>query len=444
MYTLKPLGKLYVGQLNNPTLRSSVDLDPIGAGGNSVAVKNGVLAVAIASDPEQDPGTVAFYDIGRLIGEGEPTDLLESPLLNQVTVGALPDMVTFTPDGTKVVVANEGEPGEDNDPEGSVSIINISGGIENATVTTADFTAFNGQEEALRSRGVRIFAGNTFAEDAEPEYITVSEDSSTAYVTLQENNAVAVVDLEAEEVTEIQPLGTKNYQPGTPTLTNYTWDLSGEVLGTTPAGQEILLGGMSGLYYQGTTEEGLLEFIATPDRGPNGEPTDVDGDGDNERPFPLPDYQPRLVRFTLDRESGEIAITEQISLFREDGTTPLTGLPNLQAGESGSAYTDEVPVDLNGNVLENDPFGADMESIVVASDGTYWLSDEYRPAIYHFDANGTLNKSIQAIGFGVISHPLKTAIGSSLGVDSREGFCAKSTRFSTHRSSRTLWNKAID
>ncbi|VEP17401.1 Alkaline phosphatase [Hyella patelloides LEGE 07179] len=368
---------LDLSDLSNPTLVSSIDLNPVGAGGNSVAVRNGVVAVAVASDPVQEPGTVAFYNT-------------EGTLLNQVTVGALPDMLTFTPDGTKILVANEGEPGEENDPEGSVSIIDISGGVADATVTTAGFTAFNGQEETLRSRGVRIFAGRTFAQDAEPEYITISEDSTTAYVTLQENNAVAVVDLEAGQVTEIQPLGTKNYLPGTPELTNYTWDLSGEVLGTTPAGQEILLGGMSGLYYEGTTEEGLLQFIATPDRGPNGEPTDVDGDGDNERPFPLPDYQPRLVRFTLNRESGEIAITDRIELFQEDGTTPLTGLPNLQAGEPGSAYTDEVPVDLEGNLLENDPFGADLESIAVAADGTYWLSDEYRPSIYHFNADGTL------------------------------------------------------
>lgn len=366
--------------LSNPTLVSSIDLSPVGAGGNSVAVRDGIVAVAVASDPEQDPGVVAFYDT-------------EGTLLNQVEVGSLPDMLTFTPDGTKIVVANEGEPNEDEpaiNPRGTVSIIDVTEGVENATVSTAGFGTLNGQEEALRSRGVRIFPGRSFAADVEPEYITVSEDSTTAYVTLQENNAVAVVNLETSQVRQIQPLGTKNYQPGTPELTTYTWDLSEEVLGTTPAGQEINLGGMSGLYYRGTTEEGLLQFIATPDRGPNGEPTDVDDDGDNERPFPLPDYQPRLVNFTLDRESGEIAITDQISLFREDGETPITGLPNLQAGEAGSAYTDEVSVDLEGNVLENDPFGADFESVVVAGDGTYWLSDEYRPGIYHFDAEGNL------------------------------------------------------
>ena len=294
---------------------------------------------------------------------------------------------------TKLLVANEGEPDEDdpeNNPEGSVSIIDLSGGVESATITTADFTAFNGQEAELRGRGVRIFPEQTFANDAEPEYIAVSPDSTQAFVTLQENNAIAVVDLEAGEISEIQPLGLKDYSRGLPQVTNYPWDLSGEVLGTTPAGQEILLGGLSGLFYEGETDDGKLQFIATPDRGPNGEPTDVDSNGQVERPFPLPDYQARLVRFTLDRESGEFEITEEISLTREDGHTPITGLPNLQAGAPGTAYTDEEPVDLNGHPLENDPFGADMESIVVADDGSFFLSDEYRPAIYHFDPHGVL------------------------------------------------------
>ena len=363
----------------NPTFDLAIDIEEFGGGINSIAIQDGVVAAAIEAESAQDLGTIVFFDT-------------EGNVLNQVTVGALPDMVTFTPDGTKVLVANEGEPDEDdpeNNPEGSVSIIDLTEGVENATVATADFTAFNGQEAELRGRGVRIFPEVMFANDAEPEYIAVSPDGTRAFVSLQENNAIAVVDLEAGEISEIQPLGLKDYSRGLPTVTNYPWDLSEEVLGTTPAGQEILLGGLSGLFYEGD-DDGKLQFIATPDRGPNGEPTDVDGDGVKERPFPLPDYQAKLVRFTLDRDSGEFDITEEIPLTREDGHTPITGLPNLQANVPGTAYTDESPVDLFGEPLENDPFGADMESVVVAEDGSFWLSDEYRPAIYHFDSQGVL------------------------------------------------------
>jgi hypothetical protein len=367
---------------SNPIKIGEIDISAFGGGVNSVAVKNGILAAAVAAENGLEAGKAVFFDT-------------QGNILNAVSVGVLPDMITFTPDGTKVLTANEGEPTNEGDPVGSVSIIDLSVGVKNLTqanVATADFSIFNGQEEQLRDRGIRLFPNKTAAQDIEPEYIAISEDSQTAFVTLQENNAVAVIDIQTAQIKDLHPLGFKDYSQGRPQLTQYPWDLSGEVLGTTPAGQEILLGGMSGLFFEKIDSNGNYHFIATPDRGPNGEPTDVDNDGVNERPFPLPDYQAQLIRFTLNRSTGEIKISEKILLTRtvNGEQVPITGLPNLQAGTPGTAYTDEEPVDLFGNPLPNDPFGADLESIVVAPDGTFWLSDEYRPAIYHFDSNGVL------------------------------------------------------
>ncbi len=192
-----------------PTFLGTLDLG--GGAPNSVAVDAGVVVAAVAADPETDPGRVVFFN----------ADVdLASPVvpLAEVTVGALPDMVTFTPDGSKVLTANEGEPDADAgiDPEGSVSIIDISQGLANATAVTADFTAFNAQREALVAAGVRIFADvATVAQDLEPEYIAISGDSTTAYVTLQENNALAVVDIPTATTTAILPLGTKDHSaPG--------------------------------------------------------------------------------------------------------------------------------------------------------------------------------------------------------------------------------------
>jgi hypothetical protein len=103
----------------------------------------------------------------------------------------------------------------------------------------------------------------------------------------------------------------------------------------------------------------------------------------------LPDFAPELVRFEVDRTSGEIFLTERVQLKRGDGTL-LTGLPNI-AGTTGLAYDDEVPTDLMLNPLGTlDPLGADMEGIVKTPDGTFWMVDEYRPAIYHFDAEGKM------------------------------------------------------
>ncbi len=184
----------------NPSVAFTIDLSPYGAGVNSVAVKDGLVAVAVEADPKQDPGVVAFFTVnGRF--------------LNQVSVGALPDMLTFTPDGKRVVVANEGEPNDDYsvDPEGSISIIDLSRGVKRAKVRTADFSRFNGYKDRLVARGVRIFGPDaTVAQDLEPEYITVDAEGRFAYVTLQENNAVARVNLNTARVTNILPMGVKD------------------------------------------------------------------------------------------------------------------------------------------------------------------------------------------------------------------------------------------
>jgi uncharacterized protein len=180
---------------------------------NSVAVKNGIVAVAYAVQDTttlaQQKGRVSFYNAA------------DGTFLNAVEVGFLPDMLTFTPDGQRVLVANEGEPnsyGQANsfDPDGSVSVINIAGGVANATVQNATFTSFNSQITALKAAGVRITGPNsTVAQDLEPEYIAVSPDGLTARITLQENNAVATLDIATATITGIQSLGTKNHSlPG--------------------------------------------------------------------------------------------------------------------------------------------------------------------------------------------------------------------------------------
>jgi Ca2+-binding RTX toxin-like protein len=184
----------------SPSKISQIAVGSFGAVANSVTVKNGIVAVAVEAVDKTNPGKVVFYDAN-------------GTYLNDVQVGSLPDMLTFTPDGSKVLVANEGEPGTI-DPEGSVSIIDLSGGVNNLTqanVATADFTSFNGLEAQLRADGVRIFAGKTASQDLEPEYIAISADGQTAYVTLQENNTVAVIDIASATVTELQPLGLKDH-----------------------------------------------------------------------------------------------------------------------------------------------------------------------------------------------------------------------------------------
>ena len=119
-----------------PVKVGTIDASALGGSANSVAAHDGTVAVAIEATVKQDPGIVAFYKASDL------------SLLSAVQVGALPDMVTFTPNGRHVLVANEGEPNDAYtvDPEGSVSIIDLKRGAGDLTqrnVRTASFEAFN-------------------------------------------------------------------------------------------------------------------------------------------------------------------------------------------------------------------------------------------------------------------------------------------------------------
>lgn len=385
----------------SPVKLFSIDCSPYGGQPNSVACRDGVVAVAVQALVKTDAGKAVFFDInGNLAG--------------QVTVGALPDMITFSPNGRYVLTANEGEPSADylTDPEGSVSIIRpvfsppSLGGkgqvgkkrklvLEKATVRTAGFTAFN---DAALDSSVRIFGpGATVAKDIEPEYITVSADSRTAYVTLQENNAIATIDLASATVTRIKGLGFKDHSLVDAVTETFTFDDAAlPVIGTTAGNQTIKLGGFSGLAFEGIDEEtGNYKFITHTDRGPNGEPTGA------IRPFLLPDFSPEIVRFELNRDTGALTLTQRIALKRADGTTPITGLPNLQVahGTANTAHNDEIGVDLFGNTLAVDPMGGDFEGIVVdPADGSFWMCDEYRPAIYHFNSSGVLLDRFVPIG----------------------------------------------
>lgn len=184
-----------------PELIDRIDVSGLGGSANSVAVasRTGLLAVAIEGVERTDLGQVAFFNTSSLTPEG------------RLQTGALPDMLTFSPDEAFLLIANEGEPGDDLaiNPEGSISVINLSGGLQAATIDTADFRDYN--SEADRA-GVRIsMPGASLSEDIEPEYIAVSADGATGFVSLQENNAVAVVDIAQGRVTRLINLGTVDH-----------------------------------------------------------------------------------------------------------------------------------------------------------------------------------------------------------------------------------------
>ncbi len=171
---------------------------PNNAGINSVSVSNGLLAIALDGIDKQSNGDVVVLKTSSL------------DEVKKITVGAMPDMVTFSPDGNFIISANEGEPNDAYtlDPVGSISIIEVK---NNYTVKTLDFSGFANAKATLVAKGLRIYGPNaSFAQDIEPEYVAVAANSKKAFVTLQENNAVAEVDLVSGIITKIIPLGVRD------------------------------------------------------------------------------------------------------------------------------------------------------------------------------------------------------------------------------------------
>ncbi len=188
----------------SPTKVGSISVAP--GSPTSVSVDKGVVAIAVAAPTKTDPGSVRFFDTaGVSVNPG-------------VTVGALPDMLTFTPNHDYILVANEGEPSGYGpppvgvtyaDPEGSVSVIDVRKGVKKLTQAQVRTASFAG---VAIPAGVRIFGpGATPAQDLEPEYITTAGNSKTAWVTLQENNAIAELDVRNATITSVWPLGFKDH-----------------------------------------------------------------------------------------------------------------------------------------------------------------------------------------------------------------------------------------
>ncbi len=168
----------------------------------SISTESDIIVAAVQAADYNDNGLAVLLDYSGSI-------------LHVVEAGKQPDMITFTPDGKKILVANEGEPREGYemaaDPEGSVSIIELSTDMTKTTAKNITFKAMDAQREELVAKGIILKKKTNPSVDFEPEYIAVNSMSDKAYITLQEANAIATLDLTKGDWINVQPLGFKDH-----------------------------------------------------------------------------------------------------------------------------------------------------------------------------------------------------------------------------------------
>ena len=145
-------------------------------------------------------------------------------------------------------------------------------------------------------------------------------------------------------------------------------------LGRTSAGQEIFLGGFSGLHYLGKSSDGRYRFITHTDRGPNGDMYN------GNRPFMLPDFIPRWILFSVDPGFKNLVIDKTVLLKNAAGN--LSGLPPVVGLED--------PVDVYDYLLPVNPNGIDPECITQDKKGHFWMGEEYFPSLLEFSEDGML------------------------------------------------------
>lgn len=359
--------------LSDPTTPSLISSIQVGAeeGIQSVAVSDKLIAAAISAGIETDPGRIAFFDI-----DGNP--------VASVTVGSLPDMVAFSPDGSFVLCANEGEPSDDYtiDPEGSVSMIRIPSDLsaDFPEAITLDFSAFTEAPPGIHQGNPE----SSLSQNLEPEYIAISPDGTMAMVALQESNAVALIDTSIPEITQLVGLGHKDHSVHPLDASNkddainiQPWPVFGLYQPDTIAAFEV-----DGTLYFATANEG--------------DARDYDGWSEEVRVRDLtldPKAFPDAAELQKDENLGRLKTTTAMGDDDGDGdhdrifsyggrSFSILDSEGTMIYDSGSILEEKlariIPDDFNSNNDENDSFdsrsddkGPEPEALTVAEiDGT--------------------------------------------------------------------------
>jgi hypothetical protein len=156
--------------------------------------------------------------------------------------------------------------------------------------------------------------------------------------------------------------------------------------GTVADDRGVDLGGIgSDLYPAGRSGE----YWMITDRGPNGQ---IKVNDKNRRTFPVPEFDPAIVRVRVD--GSRMRVLRSIPIRTRSGE-PVSGLSNLPD-------YDEKPYNYNATTeLPYNPNGLDTEGLIVARDGTFWLSEEYSPSVLHVARDGRVLARFVPKGLGL-------------------------------------------
>jgi len=169
-----------------------------------------------------------------------------------------------------------------------------------------------------------------------------------------------------------------------------------------PGELTVALGGLSDLLLE-SADAGTLRFKAITDRGPNGKVSTPQG---KRRTLLNPAFAPTVVTF----EIGEIDAARPL-VTTQDGSAarlslsivelmPLQGRSGVPlSGRPNGIGSDEPILNASASAeLPADPNGFDAEGLVRLPDGSFWLSEEYRPSLAWMTADGKVQGRLTPAG----------------------------------------------
>ena len=145
-----------------------------------------------------------------------------------------------------------------------------------------------------------------------------------------------------------------------------------------------------------------FELWAITDRGPNGT---IKTPAGKARTLLEPDFVPSLVRLKVERSATAaaggtparlaIAVEQILPLVSPTGSM-LSGRPHPPTQRSSAAASGDLPImDTGGKApVEPSPDGVDTEGVVRLADGSFWVAEEYGPAVISAGADGRVRRRL--------------------------------------------------
>lgn len=167
----------------------------------------------------------------------------------------------------------------------------------------------------------------------------------------------------------------------------------------------VKLGGISDLFIERTAgrsdgaDAAGMRLWAITDRGPNGTVKTAQG---KRRTLVAPGFVPRIVRFDAPPLMAAEPHAEARLLAPKALVPLLTASGKPTSGRPNGVGRDEPILDHGVHEpLPGDPNGFDPEGIVVSSNGSFWIAEEYRPSLAHVAADGRVLVRLVPEGQGI-------------------------------------------